>query len=547
MKRRNVTKAIILGILLCAALGIGCLYYSYATRVYKHCVTEAGTPVTAQDFLKDPSKEAVFLTKQVQADVSVPGDYEISLHSGLFDYHCILTVQDTIAPKGDVTEVETSYGLPVEAKAFVSNITDATAVTVSFRETPDFKKYGEQSVTVLLEDLGGNVTSYDSKLLISPAEEKVKREIGSDVPTVSDFLQEEAVKALLPDGETAAEGNVFLLSDLSDADMQKLGEKTVYFKADGRVYESTLCIEDTIPPVMAVHALSAYTTSVLTAEQFVTEAEDATALVFYFQKDPVPVEGTQEITIVAQDEGGNTTQAIAELTLKADTEAPVIKGVANRTVYIGDGISYKAGVTVTDNCDEDIALNIDNAGVDLNTEGNYPVTYSARDRAGNETSQTIILTVRKHAYTQEEIDVLADQVLAGIITPDMTDYDKLVAIYDWVRGHVSYINYSEKGDWIRGAYEGLALHKGDCYVYFATSKELLTRAGIANRDIEKIPTRSHHYWNLVDIGEGWYHFDTCPRTDHPRFCYVDDATLMEYSNAHYRSHNYDRDVYTDIQ
>ena len=546
MKRRKVTKAIILGILLCVAAGIGYLYYSYSTRVYKHCVIEAGTPVTAQDFLKDPSKEAVFVTKQVQADVSIPGDYEISLCSGLFNYHCILTVQDTIAPKADVTEVETAYGTAVSADAFIGNITDATAVTVRFKEEPDFCRYGEQKVTVLLEDLGGNVTSYESSLLISPVKEETELEIGSEVPTVSDFLQEEAIKVLLPAGE-AADGKAVLLSDVSEADMLALGEKTVYIRAEGHVFESMLRIVDTIPPVFSVHEVSAYTTSLLTAEQFVTEAEDATALTFYFQKDPVLAEGTQEVVIVAKDEGGNTTEAVASLTLKADTEAPVMKGVANRTVYIGDGISYKAGVTVTDNCDEDIELQVDSSGVDLNTEGNYHVTYSAKDRAGNETSQTITLTVRKHAYTQEEVDVLADKVLADIITPEMSDYDKLVAIYDWVRTHVSYINYSEKGDWIRGAYEWLALHQGDCYVYFATSKELLTRAGIANRDIEKIPTRSHHYWNLVDIGEGWYHFDTCPRTDHPRFCYVDDATLMEYSNAHYRSHNYDRTIYTDIQ
>ena len=55
MKCRKVTKAIILGTLLCVAAGIGYLYYSYSTHVYKHCVIEAGTPVTAQDFLKDPS------------------------------------------------------------------------------------------------------------------------------------------------------------------------------------------------------------------------------------------------------------------------------------------------------------------------------------------------------------------------------------------------------------------------------------------------------------------------------------------------------------
>jgi hypothetical protein len=344
----------------------------------------------------------------------------------------------------DVTEVETAYGTAVSADAFTGNITDATAVTVRFKEEPDFCRYGEQKVTVLLEDLGGNVTSYESSLLISPVKEETELEIGSEVPTVSDFLQEEAIKVLLPAGE-AADGKAVLLSDVSEADMLALGEKTVYIRAEGHVFESMLRIVDTIPPVFSVHEVSAYTTSLLTAEQFVTEAEDATALTFYFQKDPVLAEGTQEVVIVAKDEGGNTTEAVASLTLKADTEAPVMKGVANRTVYIGDGISYKAGVTVTDNCDEDIELQVDSSGVDLNTEGNYHVTYSAKDRAGNETSQTITLTVRRHAYTQEEVDVLADKVLADIITPEMSDYDKLVAIYDWVRTHVSYINYSEKG------------------------------------------------------------------------------------------------------
>lgn len=218
-----------------------------------------------------------------------------------------------------------------------------------------------------------------------------------------------------------------------------------------------------------------------------TEAEDATALTFYFQNDPVLVEGTQEVVIVAKDEGGNTTEAVASLTLKDDTEAPVMKGVANRTVYIGDGISYKAGVTVTDNCDEDIELQVDSSGVDLNTEGNYHVTYSAKDRAGNETSQTITLTVRKHAYTQEEVDVLADKVLADIIMPEMSDYDKLVAIYDWVRTHVSYINYSEKGDWIRGAYEGLALHQGDCYVYLPPQRSFSQEPALPTVILKKYP------------------------------------------------------------
>lgn len=110
-------------------------------------------------------------------------------------------------------------------------------MTVRFKEEPDFCRYGEQKVTVLLEDLGGNVTSYESSLLISPVKEETELEIGSEVPTVSDFLQEEAIKVLLPAGE-AADGKAVLLSDVSEADMLALGEKTVYIRAEGHVLKA---------------------------------------------------------------------------------------------------------------------------------------------------------------------------------------------------------------------------------------------------------------------------------------------------------------------
>lgn len=537
MRRRKYKTVIILIILICVAVGAGMVYHSYSTRVYKHCIAEAGTKVSAEDFLKDPTGQAAFVPDGFSVDSSIPGDYDVTLRSGIFTYHCILTIQDTIAPVAKVNTVETSFDKEKQPEDFVTDITDATRVTVSFKEKPDFTVYGTRPVTILLTDLSGNQTSYETTLLIRPVKESVQMEVSGEIPPLSDFLYDEQA----PDAQ--------FLSDLSGVDTTVLSDNEIHIKADGEVFTSMLQIVDTTPPVIAVQDLKAYTTSLLSADMFVTEAEDATELTYTFAGEPdMTLVGTQAVTIKATDEGGNTTMAETSLTLDVDTEAPVMHGVCNKLVYIGDGVSYKSGVTVTDNCDSDISIQVDNSRVDLNTEGDYPVTYSAKDRAGNETVLEIVLSVRKHAYTQEEIDVLADQVLAEIITPDMSDYDKLVAIYNWVRGHVSYINYSEKGDWIRGAYEGLALRQGDCYVYFATSKELLTRAGIANRDIEKIPTRSRHYWNLVNIGEGWYHFDTCPRKeDHPNFCYVDDATLMAYSDAHYRSHNYDRSIYTDIR
>ena len=82
------------------------------------------------------------------------------------------------------------------------------------------------------------------------------------------------------------------------------------------------------------------------------------------------------------------------------------------------------------------------------------------------------------------------------------------------------------------------------------AKAMLTRAGITNMDIERIPAgNSLHYWNLVDIGDGhgWYHFDTTPRVDgNPTILLWTDAQMMEYSQAHGNCFNYDRAVYPAI-
>ena len=150
-------------------------------------------------------------------------------------------------------------------------------------------------------------------------------------------------------------------------------------------------------------------------------------------------------------------------------------------------------------------------------------------------------------YSQEKVDALADEVLAQIITENMGGYDKLLAIYNWIQNNVYFIEHSDKDSWLKAAYEGFTEHKGDCYVFACTAKALLTRAGIPNRDINKIPTTYQHFWNLVDIGEGWYHFDSCPRDDFPFLCYIDDATLMEISRYRDGYHTYDRTIFTDIK
>lgn len=149
--------------------------------------------------------------------------------------------------------------------------------------------------------------------------------------------------------------------------------------------------------------------------------------------------------------------------------------------------------------------------------------------------------------TEEMVNKKADEILAGILTDGMSPYEKANAIFNWVYKNVGWSDKTPKTNWIQGAYRGLFNRRGDCFVYAFTSKCLLTRAGIANMDIGFSTARRTHYWNLIDLGEGWHHFDATRRTDGRSFFYCHDADIRAYSDSHNGSHAYDASKYPKIQ
>lgn len=251
------------------------------------------------------------------------------------------------------------------------------------------------------------------------------------------------------------------------------------------------------------------------------------------------------------EESGDAGGYITEQILRSkDHEAPVIEGVKELTVSVGESVSYKRGVTVTDNRNKDVPLIVDTSQVNLEKAGDYPVTYIARDSSGNVARVSTTIHVegpKAENATEELVNTRADEILDEITTPYMTDYERAEAIFNWVHENIAWSDHTQKQGWLYGAYMGLVEKKGDCYVYAMASKCLLTRAGIDNMDIEKIPSKTEHYWNLIDLGSGWYHFDATRRADKTSFFYTSDAELMEYSRSHGGSHNYDPSLYPEIQ
>lgn len=246
----------------------------------------------------------------------------------------------------------------------------------------------------------------------------------------------------------------------------------------------------------------------------------------------------------ATDPSGQPT--VPAVTQVPDTTPPVIEGVQELHARQGGTARYLTGVTVTDDRDPNVKVMVEADSVDLRVEGDYPVTYWAVDAAGNRAEIQTVLHVRADYVDEEIVSNLAREVIDEILTEDMTPLQKLETIYHWMHRHVHYRNALCPTEPLPAAFHGLSERWGDCQVYQYTTKALLDAAGIKNRLIDTVPLYDLHCWNLVDIGEGWMHFDTTVFHDGQNFCYVDTATLTARSKGYASSHRFDTERFPDV-
>jgi hypothetical protein len=373
----------------------------------------------------------------------------------------------------------------------------------------------------------------------SPVREQVTIEAGTEI-SIKEFLVE-------PDTDKAVE----FLTDISLIDTANLGNYPVNIRVGKKEYASLLTVIDTVAPTGEAVPVTIFSGDPLEAGDCVDNISDVTEVTTAFETQPdLTTGGETEAVVVLTDAAGNQTKLPVTITVLTDTQAPVIEGAEDIEAFVGDSISYKADVTVTDDYDENPTLEIDNSQVDLTQAGVYDVIYTATDAAGNSSSVTITLTLTDKPEGYVEPDVvyaLAQEVYDNIITDSMTDMEKAFAIYRWVRGNISYTGESDKSSWTIGAYQAFTTHMGDCYNYFAAAKALYDLAGIENIDIVKSDTsHSSHFWSLINLGDGWYHVDCTPRTgDGDNFFMVTDEELEAYSSAHHNSHIFDPDLYPE--
>lgn len=153
------------------------------------------------------------------------------------------------------------------------------------------------------------------------------------------------------------------------------------------------------------------------------------------------------------------------------------------------------------------------------------------------------------AIDGDALDLEVQKVLNTIVTDGMTRREQARAIFDFTRTSIAYTGDSDKSDWQAGAYDGLTKRRGDCFTYYAVSRAMFTALGIDNLEVQRVGGPTSHFWNLINCGDGWYHFDATPRSSKmPKFesFMFTDAEAADYTERAGRNYyTFDGSLYPE--
>ena len=152
-------------------------YCVTATRFYRFEIVDTVTvnlndtrAVEISEFVSDTQVQAQFVgTDPQQVDRAVPGKTGLKILCGGREYDVTLDVVDNIAPTGTGVTTTIEALKPFEPADFVKDITDHTAVKVTFAEEIDLTVVGKHTVKLLLTDEYGNTATVEATVTVTPA------------------------------------------------------------------------------------------------------------------------------------------------------------------------------------------------------------------------------------------------------------------------------------------------------------------------------------------------------------------------------------------
>lgn len=185
----------------------------------------------------------------------------------------------------------------------------------------------------------------------------------------------------------------------------------------------------------------------------------------------------------------------------------------------------------------------------LGALNNYVHPYNSYEYLATDIHNNKITLYKSPNYTKEMIKEINNKVLSIIntyITSDMSDYDKIKVIHDYIINNTVYDK--TKSGYSHLAYGALIDHSAICGGYTDAMSIFLFALNIPNYKI----STDEHIWNLVKLDNTWYHLDLTwddPVNDikdilsHNYFL-ITDKELKAKNDG---EHEYDENVYLELK
>ena len=461
---------------------------------------EAGAPTPAVDLFLTEGFHGELLDTITDHMMRTPGEYVLRIQcpENKRIFTTVLAIQDTVAPAATGQLLVLAPGETAAPEAFLTDAADETALQYTFLQTPDPDSREIQNILIRVTDAGGNTADVPAQVLYSSLG-RVTVEAKNGLLTGADIDRPEAE----PEGFMA----------------NTLGNYPVRVRLTDGVEIALVTVVDTVAPVLTLQEKPFYTRHAYTPQELVNVADATNVALSFVQAPDQDSDQPQTFSVQAVDAAGNETTATFPLTLAVDDTPPVLYGVVNRTGYVNEPIAYLAEAYAEDDVDGRVDMTVE-SGVLLSRKGKYTVTYTATDRSGNTASKSCTYTLVEPTVTDEQVRQMAQAILADIITPDMVTAEKLKAVFDYVRGRVHYTGSSNKKDWRQEAVRGYEDGRGDCFTVYSLTRALLDELQVPYMSVTRKGSSTHHYWVIVNIGTGWYHFDPLISSVHKHRCFM---------------------------
>lgn len=234
------------------------------------------------------------------------------------------------------------------------------------------------------------------------------------------------------------------------------------------------------------------------------------------------------------------------------TEPPYFVGVHDIEITQDQGIAYRQGVTAYDCNGNEISFKVNADKVSNSIPGEYEAEYIATDADGNTKKEKITVTVlAKPKVPIETLYALVDDNIQKYGMDKMSKERLAEFLYSHIKQTTSFVNDSDKSDWIAEAYRALTEKEGDCFTYYAIARAYFNRCGVETITVQRSPNArpGTHYWLLVNMGTtddpAWYHWDCCPHyKEYPFYtCLVTDDELLAYNEKVENYYLFDMELY----